>query len=85
MSDNRAQIVAELEAGAAIALEPAFVARKPIRMSWWRRLWSWIGSRRAYTETVGMGRLSRKQHREMVRFARDSGNAGLLAQLQPKR
>jgi hypothetical protein len=81
-------IVDELEQGSKSLDEVGQVLarRRPLRdwvgrlvefLAFWRR-------RASFVETRGMGRLQRAQYREMVRFARETGNAAILECLRPR-
>jgi hypothetical protein len=81
---QREAVVGELEVGGELVLLPKMDERQAaidrLRPRWWRRALDWLRDRfrRGDVETVGMGRMPRAKHREMIAFARESGNGAML-------
>ena len=87
---RREGIVLELVRGTpenTIDLTARHATIAKLRGSWLRRAWGWLVARvrrHDFVDTRGMGRLTGRQHEDMVRFARDSGNEAMLECLRAK-
>ena len=89
---TRDEIVAEMDRGSQVLAmcQAGMITREEaiavLRVPWYRRLWERIVGwfQRKDIMTCGMGVMSRRQYREMRKFARESGNTALLLQLKRK-